>query len=94
MQNAIPGRCEMKIDMRFEKMAEMNRVMEAAKEICAQTHVEGTSTQLELRVTMPVFEVTDAGMNFYNMVHDVALENGFGEVGYTTLGGRVPTPPT
>ncbi len=87
VQNAIPGRCEMKIDMRFEKMAEMNRVMEAAKEICAQTHVEGTSTQLELRVTMPVFEVTDAGMNFYNMVHDVALENGFGEVGYTTLGG-------
>ena len=38
-----PYRREMKIDMRFEKMAEMNRVMEAAKEICAQTHVEGTS---------------------------------------------------
>ena len=85
--NCIPGQCTLRVDMRCETVAEMERIQEEVKKICAKTYIEGTSTEVEIRVVMAPFEKTERGMAFHRYVNEISMENGWGEMGAVYLGG-------
>ncbi len=85
--NAVPGRCELNVDMRFLKQSELEKTVAAAQAICAETTVEGTSTVCSYRVAMPAFETIDGVMDLYALVRSVSEEYGYGSPGKIVLGG-------
>lgn len=85
--NAVPGRCELDVDMRFLKQSELENTIEKAQAICAQTHVEGTTTECSYRVAMPAFETIDGVMELYELTKAVSEEYGYGSPGKIVLGG-------
>lgn len=87
MSPAVAGHCRIEIDTRAIKVDEMKKVKEQIQEVCNETFIEGTSTVCHFENEMFPFEKTEAGMKFYQQVHDIALEKGFGEIGYKELGG-------
>lgn len=87
VSNAIPGECEIEIDVRFEQMSEMKRLEEEVDKICKKTYIEGTSTGYELVSSMATYETTDDVLKFYDFMKKVALENNLPPVKKTVLGG-------
>ena len=85
--NAIPGSCELVVDMRFLKQDEMLKTIEAAKEICAKTYIDGTTTEYTYRIGMPAFETINGVMEFWNLCKDVSEAYGYGTPGKIVLGG-------
>ena len=85
--NAIPGSCELVVDLRFLKQDEMLKTIEAAKEICAKTYIDGTTTEYTYRIGMPAFETINGVMEFWNLCKDVSEAYGYGTPGKIVLGG-------
>ncbi len=40
VENSIPEDCSIKVDLRFEKVEEMENVKEQVREICKETYIE------------------------------------------------------
>jgi len=85
--NAVPARCEIVVDMRFEKNEEMAKAIQNLKAICQKTYIEGTSTEMEYIDILHVFETTEGGLALWGFLHDTATEMGLAEPGKTRLGG-------
>lgn len=85
--NAIPGKCELNIDMRFLKQSELEKTVAAAEEICKKTFIDGTHTTYSYRVAMPAFETIPGVMELYTLANDVAKAYGYAETGKIVLGG-------
>jgi len=85
--NAVPGSCRLDVDMRFLKQSELEKTVEAAKEICGQTFVEGTRTKFTYRVAMPAFETIAGVMELYELARSVSEIYGYGTPGKIVLGG-------
>ncbi|PBF69772.1 peptidase M20 [Clostridioides difficile] len=87
VENSIPEDCSIKVDLRFEKVEEMENVKEQVREICKETYIEGTSTEVNFISEMMPFETTEDVMRFHTFVNEVSKENGFGELNAKRLGG-------
>ncbi|MCC0643689.1 Carboxypeptidase G2 [Clostridioides difficile] len=85
--NSIPQDCNIEIDIRFEKVEEAENVKKRIEEICKETYIEGTSTEVKIVNEMMAFETTEDVMKFYEFVNTVSKENGFGEINAKKLGG-------
>ncbi|MCI1999792.1 MAG: M20 family metallopeptidase [Clostridia bacterium] len=87
MSGAVPKHCEVAVDMRATKVAEMDKVKKQAEAVCAKTYIDGTSTTFKYTTEMLPFERSDAGMKLYQKVHDIALSSGLGDHDCKDLGG-------
>lgn len=87
VSNAIPAKCHIVADVRFENMAEMEKTKKQIKKICEKTHIDGTSTEWEIASSMAAYETTDDVIKFYNFCSEVAKKHGFDEMGSRRLGG-------
>lgn len=87
VSNSIPEDCSIEVDLRFEKVEEMENVKKRIQEICEDTYIEGTSTHVDFVSEMMPFETTDDVMKFHKFVNTVSKENGFGEINAKRLGG-------
>ncbi len=87
VSNAIPAQCTIEIDIRFDKMSDMDIIQERVQDICKKTYIEGTSTKCEIVSSMAAYETTDDIMRYYKFVNAISKEYGFGEIGYKRLGG-------
>ncbi len=85
--NAIPGKCELNIDMRFLKQSELEKTVAAAEEICRKTFIEGTSTAYSYRVAMPAYETIPGVPELYELAKEVSEAYGYGPTGKIVLGG-------
>lgn len=99
--NAVPGSCEIILDMRFINTDEMNKNKKLIEEICRKTYLKGTVTKYEYISIMDVFEVTEKGERFFNFIKEIAkkselpkvestISGGGSDAAYTTMAG-VPT---
>ncbi|MGO0882176.1 M20 family metallopeptidase [Clostridioides difficile] len=87
VSNSIPEDCSIEVDLRFEKVEEMENVKKRIQEICEDTYIEGTSTHVDFVSEMMPFETTEDVMKFHKFVNTVSKENGFGEINAKRLGG-------
>ncbi|MCC0706220.1 M20 family metallopeptidase [Clostridioides sp. ES-S-0190-01] len=87
VSNSIPEDCSIEVDLRFEKVEEMENVKKRIQEICEDTYIEGTSTHVDFVSEMMPFETTEDVMKFHKFVNTVSKENGFGEINSKRLGG-------
>ncbi|UWD49950.1 M20 family metallopeptidase [Clostridioides difficile] len=87
VSNSIPEDCSIEVDLRFEKVEEMENVKKRIQEICGDTYIEGTSTHVDFVSEMMPFETTEDVMKFHKFVNTVSKENGFGEINAKRLGG-------
>lgn len=85
--NAVPARCEIVVDMRFEKNEELEKAKKNLEAVCRKTYIEGTSTEMEYIDVMHVFETTEGGLKLWGFLHDTAAEMGLAETGQVRLGG-------
>jgi glutamate carboxypeptidase len=85
--NAIPAKCEVNIDIRFEKMEEMESIKEKIQTICDKTYIDGTTTICEFVNVMAAYDTTDDVIRYYDFVNGISTEYGFGPMGSKRLGG-------
>ena len=85
--NAVPAKCEIVVDMRFEKNEELEKAKKNLAAVCAKTYIEGTTTQMEYIDVMHVFETTEGGLRLLSFLQDTARETGLEAVDKIALGG-------
>ena len=85
--NAVPAKCEIVVDMRFEKNEELEKDKKNLAAVCAKTYIEGTTTQMEYIDVMHVFETTEGGLRLLSFLQDTARETGLEAVDKIALGG-------
>jgi len=85
--NAIPKNCKIDIDIRFDRVEDMDKIKQSVNDICAKTYVDGTTTNVQYIAQLMAFETTDNVMKFYNFINNVCEENGFAKFGFKRLGG-------
>lgn len=85
--NAVPARCEIVVDMRFEKNEEMEKAKENLAEVCQKTYIEGTQTEMEYIDVMHVFETTEDGLALWDFLRETAEAAGLQPLEQARLGG-------
>lgn len=85
--NAVPGECELIVDMRFLTQAGLEKTVAAAKEICEKVYVQGTSTEYHFWTAMPAFETTAGVKALYEFTKGISESYGYGTPGKIVLGG-------
>ncbi|MCI1930775.1 MAG: M20 family metallopeptidase [Clostridia bacterium] len=85
--NAVPGKCSIKIDMRFSKAAEIERLKKALAQISTSQHVSDVTSTLSFGCYMPAFETNNDVINFYEFVKETASEYGLKVPSRVYLGG-------
>lgn len=72
--NAVPGKCLLKIDMRFSKESEQERLKQALQQINNKNHVPDVTSTLTFKNFLPAYETNDDVMIFYKFVKECAKE--------------------
>lgn len=85
--NSIPPIAECTVDVRYARMDERNRVVEALKEICAKTTVDGTTVEAVYTEMMPPYDTTDSVRALAAFVANVSEKCGYGKMDTVALGG-------
>lgn len=85
--NAVPARCEIVVDMRFEKNEEMEKAKENLAAVCRKTYIEGTQTEMEYIDVMHVFETTEDGLALWDFLRETAEAAGLRPLEQARLGG-------
>lgn len=85
--NAVPARCEIVVDMRFEKNEEMEKAKENLEAVCRKTYIEGTQTEMEYIDVMHVFETTEDGLALWDFLRETAEAAGLQPLEQARLGG-------
>ena len=84
---AFPAHAEATFDVRATSVEEMQKVKKQIEEIAAKTYIDGTTTTMEYQMEMLPFECTEGVMKLYHMVHDICVEDGFGDFPLKHIGG-------
>lgn len=84
---AFPAHAEATFDVRATSVEEMVKVKTKIEEICGKTFIDGTTTTMEYTMDMMPFECTDGVMALYHRVHDILVEDGFGDFPLKHIGG-------
>lgn len=87
-QTAIPERCDFVVDVRANGAMEQERIEASMEEILSRTYVAGTTTtysvyHAKMRPYVETAEIT----KLFDLVNNVAIENGFPAFGKMLKGG-------
>lgn len=87
VSNAVPDYCYAELDVRYKKLEHMEYIQNKIREVCAQTYIEGTTTEVEFVAPMPAFEETEANHKLLDYVNSVAKKYGYEEFESCFVGG-------
>lgn len=87
VSNAVADTCRIEVDCRYDYNADKEKLQEAIRAICAETHVPGTTTEVEFPAFMPVFERTEGNDQLLTLVNQVAADFGIPAFGAAHPGG-------
>ncbi len=87
VSNAVPDYCYAELDVRYKKQKQMDYVKEKMQEICDNTFIEGTTTQIEFVAPMPPFEETEANHELLSHINRVTKACGYEPFGAIYVGG-------
>ena len=87
VSNAVPDYCYAELDVRYKKLEHMEYIKEKIREVCAQTFIEGTTTEVEFVAPMPAFEETAANHHLLAYINSVATEYGYPPFAPIYVGG-------
>ena len=85
--NAVPGECELKIDIRYDSMKKFEDVMERIREIAEKQTVPDTTATVTHMRPSEVMEVSEANLKLFEHVQRAADMIGYGELKTKTVGG-------
>lgn len=85
--NTVPGECEFTVDVRINKIKDVEKVREIMLEIAKTSYVEGTTCDIEERSCRIPMERTEKNMLLFEKVRKIFEENGFEEVTPRKMGG-------
>ena len=85
--NAVPDTCRIEVDCRYDHNADKEMLQEKIKAICAETHVPGTTTEVEFPSFMPTFERTRGNDSLLALVNAIAKDFGMEPFGAAHPGG-------
>ncbi len=85
--NGVPDYCEAMIDVRVKSFAALDACQKKMEEVCAETFIEGTTTELILSDPMIPFESTEAVLHAYGVVKAVSDQIGGTVTGSISVGG-------
>lgn len=84
----IADHCEVVFDVRVTNEEEAKRVMDAMYEIAGKTFIDGTTTKLDYyRAKLLPLQETEETNKFFDLINEVAKEEGFEPFGKVHLGG-------
>ncbi len=78
--NTVPDECKFVANVRFAKMSELDRFMEAAEKLCADIKVPGCTCKMVMPRMRPAMELCDRNMNLFHRMNEILKENGMDEV--------------
>lgn len=87
VSNAVADTCRIEVDCRYDYNEDKDKLQEAIRAICAETHVPGTTTEVEFPAFMPVFERTEGNDQLLTLVNQVAVDFGIPAFGAAHPGG-------
>jgi len=87
VSNGVPAYCEALLDIRIKSMAALEECDRKMREVCSQTHIEGTSTEIVRNDCLPPFETTDQVMSAYETLKKISDEVGGTITGSIVVGG-------
>ena len=87
VSNAVPDYCYAELDVRYKKLEHMDYIKEKIREVCAQTYIEGTTTEVEFVAPMPAFEETQANHDLLAYANSVATKLGYEAMQPVYVGG-------
>lgn len=85
--NAIPNKCEIEIDIRFDKVSQLDDIKKKLEAICSESVIDKTSCEIKYVSKMMPYETTDDVMRLYNYIDNISEEYGLKEAKYIKLGG-------
>ena len=85
--NAIPSKCTIDIDIRFDKVSQLDEIKAKLEDIAKEQVIDQTSCEVRYISKMMPFETTEGTMKLYNFIKDTAKEFGFRDFGYRKVGG-------
>lgn len=85
--NAVPGECEIQIDLRYESMERLNQTLDRIREIAEASYVPDTKTSFSMTEPSDVMEASEANQRLFEHVKKAAEWIGYGEVKTKTVGG-------
>ena len=88
VSNAIPDRCDIAIDSRFNRASDLEMIKQQILDVCSVTHVEGTETEVIFVNDMPVFEKIPANEILLERINDAARAMGHEPFGAVIPGGN------
>lgn len=88
VSNAIPDYCKAELDIRYNKVGDMDDICQKVREVCGQTFIEGTTTEVEFISPMPAFEDIEANHQLLDYVNRTITKNGFPPFGSIFVGGN------
>jgi len=85
--NVVPGEAEAKIDIRFAKVEQAERIINNLRDIARKNYVSGTETILiDDRIVFMPFEKTQDGLALYNLVKEQGRQLGIPEIQGMVMG--------
>lgn len=86
--NAVPGQCEIDVDIRYLDPNVVSELKEKIDEIVKKTYVEGTRTELvDFHVGISAMQTTEGVKKLFALLAETSEENGFGKVTDKLVGG-------
>lgn len=77
VSNAVPDYCYAELDVRYKKPEHMEYIQQKIREVCAETYIEGTVTEVDFVAPMPAFEETAANHRLLDYINSVAVKYGY-----------------
>ncbi|WP_455543779.1 M20 family metallopeptidase [Intestinibacter sp.] len=85
--NAIPKECTIDLDVRFDKVSQLEEIKSKIEAIANNQVINQTSCTVNYISKMMPYEDTDENMRLYGFIRDTAKEFGFRDFGYRKVGG-------
>ena len=85
--NAVPGSCEIQIDIRYEDKERLAAVLERIREIADTSIVPDTTAVVSMTKPSEVMAVSEGTLKLFAHVQRAAAQIGYGELKTKTVGG-------
>ena len=87
VSNAVPGYCEIKIDIRYEDRERFHKTIERIREIAASHVVPDTTAEVEMTEPSDFMTASEGNLRLFEHVRRAAEMIGYGEVTTKAVGG-------
>lgn len=85
--NAVPGSCEIQVDIRYEDRERLDKTIGRIKEIAASHVVPDTTAEVSMTPPSSFMKASDGNLKLFEHVKRAAERIGYGEVKTKTVGG-------